>query len=175
MGLAQGTMEKSRGEPLLTAALTLALTAVPAVQGALQKEISANYAAISQAFVKRDETKIESFFARDYKIVQPNGQGLAHDHVLQAMRWQMKAMQHPHWDRKVRSVTLTGGQAVAIVDGDFSGTIVAPDGRSHVVRQVSTSKDVWIKTPKGYRLRQSQVLKSSATMDGHPMTATPKP
>lgn len=155
----------------LLLAISVAGVAVADGNAVVQRQLNANYAAISKAFQRHDASKIEALLANDYLVVQANGQSLPRDHALQALRWQMKAMQGANWSRKVRSVMVSGKKAIAIVDGDFSGTMVAPDGKRHRMRLVSTSKDTWVRSRNGYLLSRSNVQKSVATMDGRRMSS----
>lgn len=139
---------------------------------AVKKQLQANYNAISQAVKNNKVDKLGSMLTDDYTAVQKNGQSLTKQQVMTEFKGLASQLRNTKWVRTVKSVALSGNQAVAIVDGNFSGQITDPrDNKTHSLSQVATSKDTWIKKGGKYLLQKSEVQKNTMTMDGKAMTA----
>ena len=78
-------------------------------------------------------------------------------------------MSDSKWDRTISKLTVSGKQAVAIVNGNFLGHMSGQDSKPHEFRLVATTQDTWIKTAKGYKLQKSVVQKNTIMFDGKEM------
>ena len=154
----------------LVSALLLAAAIVAAdSQKAVKKELDAHYKAITKAFQTKTIDSIGDLLTDDYTAIQPNGQTSTKAEVLQDFKNQAAAMHDLKWKRVIRSLTVNGDQAVALVDGDFKGHLQMQDQKMHEMRFKATTLDTWTKTAAGYRLQKSEVKDVSMTMDGKPM------
>lgn len=140
-------------------------------QRAVKKELDGHYRAVTKAFQTKNIDSIAGLLTDDYTAVQPNGQVSTKAQVLQDFRNQAAAMHDLKWRRVIRSLTLNGDQAIALVDGDFKGHLAMGGTKMHEMEFKATTLDTWTKTPAGYRLQKSEVKSAVATMDGKPMPA----
>jgi ketosteroid isomerase-like protein len=132
----------------------------------VRKALDANYKTVSAALKGNKIDKVAALLTDDYIVVEKGGQQMNKSQVITQFRGLAGQLQNTKWQRTIKSVTLNGNQAIAIVDGKFSGDVKAQDGKVHSLTQNATTKDTWIKTAKGYRLQRSEVQKNSMAMDG---------
>ena len=154
--------------PVLVLAIACA-SAQAASNDSVKKQLTANYAAFSKAFQTKNMSTVAGLMTDDYVVVQPGGKTSNKTEILQDFNQQAGMINGAKWDRKITKLTVSGKQAVAIVDGNFSGNMAGQDGKPHVFRLIATTQDTWTKTPSGYRLQKSVVQKNKVTIDGKEM------
>jgi len=153
----------------LVAVAALFTTALADNTAAVKKQLTANYSAIAVALKGNKIDKLGEMLTDDYVVVLNTGQKQTKSQVIAQFKGLASHLHNTKWVRTIQAVTLSGNQAVATVSGSFSGDLSGQDGTPHKLTQNTTSKDIWVKTPKGYRLYKSEVQKNSMTMDGQPL------
>jgi len=154
---------------LLVGALALATACFADKTDAVRKQLVANYKLVSKGFENNNLDKVANLMTDDYVEVM-NGRSANKKEIIAQVKRLAGQMHNSKWTRSIRTLTLSGNTAVAIVDGKFSAQMSDPHGGSHVFDQNAVTKDTWIKTPKGYRLKRSDVTSMKMTMDGKPFT-----
>ncbi len=152
----------------------LLVTLFAAAQGgpndALKKQLAANYKAFGTAFQTKNIESAASLMTDDYTVVQPNGQVATKPQIVATFKQEAAMMSDVKWTRTITNLTTKGKQAIAIVDGNFTGHLAGQDGKPHDFKLVATTQDTWTKTAKGYMLQKSVVQKNVVTIDGKVMT-----
>jgi len=154
---------------LILLAATCASVSLADNAQAVRKTLNGNYKAISAAFVKRDAKTISDLMTDDYTATPLNGPTLTKAQIMQDMQRQMSSITNASWIRTITSLKLTGKNAIAVVKGNFQGTITGPDSKPHQFKLDALTTDTWLKTAKGYRLQKSVVSKNDVTVDGKKM------
>ena len=152
------------------ALVTLVAAAQAGPNDALKKQLAANYKAFGTAFQTKSIDSVANLMTDDYKVVQPNGKVATKPEIVATFKQEASMMSDVKWVRTITNLTTKGNQAIAIVDGNFTGHIAGQDGKPHDFKLVATTQDTWTKTPKGYKLQKSVVQKNVVTFDGRVMT-----
>lgn len=158
----------TRNALLATAIGSVAIvTFQPAVaqpKSKIQPVIQTSYNQINAAFIRKDIKGATAYFTPDYVSINPKGE----KQTLEEFR--------THYDNLFNrfSIKLTSNKATIkniIVNAD--GVDVAIEQRTEgtiaginkiVINQ--TSSDLWMKTPQGWRLKQSKILTNKTTFNG---------
>ncbi len=130
----------------------------------IQPVIQTNYNKINAAFVRKDIKGATAYFTPDYVNINSKGEK------------QTLAEFRTHYDNLFSrfSINLTSNQAT------IKGIIVKPEGIDVSIEQRTegtiaginkivinqTSSDLWMKTPQGWRLKQSKILTNQTTFNG---------
>lgn len=151
-----------------TALLSLAIVKIYPVQAennaTIQPAIQANYNKINAAFIRKDIKAATALFTPDYVSISPEGEK------------QTLAEFREHYDNlfnrfniKLTSTTAT----IKNIDVNASGIDVAIEQKtegtiagSNKIAIDRTSRDSWLKTAQGWRLKQTKILTSQTTFNG---------
>jgi ketosteroid isomerase-like protein len=152
------------------ALVTLVAAAQAGPNDAVKKQLTANYKAFSTAFQTKNIDSVAGLMTDDYTVVQPGGQIAKKAQIVATFKQEAAMMSDTKWVRTITNLTTKGNQAIAIVDGNFTGHLAGQDGKAHDFKLVATTQDTWTKTPKGYKLQKSVVQKNVVTIDGKVMT-----
>lgn len=149
----------------VAAALSIAVPSVSvmaASPSSTKKEIQNNYNRIASAIIRKDVKSATSYFTNDYVGIDNKGNRRTAEEMRQyyssIMPAQVKvvknqiAIQDFSADSSVAQVSI-----VQRADLTF--------GTSKIVSQ-NTYRDLWVKTPQGWRLKQSENTASSTTLNG---------
>jgi ketosteroid isomerase-like protein len=130
----------------------------------IQPTIQTNYDRINAAFVRKDIQGATALFTPDYVSISPKGEK------------QTLAEFREHYNNLFTrfNIKLTSNKAtIKTIDSSGSGIDVAIEQKTEgtvagfnkiVINQ--TSRDSWMKTPQGWRLKQSKILTSQTTFNG---------
>jgi ketosteroid isomerase-like protein len=138
--------------------------AVAQTKSKIQPVIQTSYNQINAAFIRKDIKGATAYFTPDYVSINPKGE----KQTLEEFR--------THYDNLFNrfNIKLTSNKATIkniIVNAD--GIDVAIEQRTEgtiaginkiVINQ--TSSDLWMKTPQGWRLKQSKILTNQTTFNG---------
>ncbi len=147
-----------------TAAIISLQPAVAQTKLKIQPLIQTNYNQINAAFVRKDIKGATAYFTPDYVSINSKGE----KQTLEEFR--------THYDNLFNrfSIKLTSNKAT------IKNIIVKPEGIDVAIEQRTegtiaginkiiidqTSSDIWMKTPQGWRLKQSKILTSKTTFNG---------
>jgi hypothetical protein len=165
---------------LILAGIALFFVPVAALQAqannpALKKTLETRYSQFSRGFQTKNIKPIAALFAPDFMLKQVNGQKVHLVQLLSSVQRQIAVAHSIEWSRKIKGLTTAGNQAVATVDGRFAGKVNGSDGKDHQLILLLAAKDTWVKTSGGWKLKSTEMLKSSLTRDGKPVPAPGNP
>ena len=158
----------TKGSLISTALISMAIvTSAPAqadINSKVQPIIQTNYDRINAAFIRKDIKGATALFTQDYVIINPEGEKQTltefREHYNNLFtRFNIKLTSNKATIKTI--YTNTGGIDVAI-EQKTEGTIA---GFNKIVID-QTSRDLWLKTPQGLRLKQSKVLTNQTTFNG---------
>jgi ketosteroid isomerase-like protein len=154
--------------PVLTvAALTAAIPALTAsaLQSSPKAEIQSTYNKIAKAFERKDLNVATSYFTADYVSIDDKGESKSAEQIRQQYGPLLRMVKVTRSRISIQTFSAQGTQASALVK-QRSDLLY---GKSKLVRE-DTFRDTWIKTAEGWRIKQSQTLSVSTTMDGRPVS-----
>jgi ketosteroid isomerase-like protein len=134
------------------------------INSKIQPVIQTNYDRINAAFVRKDIKAATALFTTDYVSISPEGEK------------QTLSEFQEHYDNLFNrfNIKLTSNQTtIKNIDVKPSGVDVAIEQKTEgtvagfnkiVINQ--TSRNLWLKTPQGWRLKQSKILTSQTTFNG---------
>ena len=149
---------------LISVAVVTIQSAFAEVNPQIQPVIQTNYNQINAAFVRKDIKGATALFTPDYVSINPEGEK------------QTLAEFREHYNNLFTrfNIKLTSNKAtIKNIDVNASGIDVAIEQKTEgtvagsnkiIINQ--TSKDSWLKTPQGWRLKQSKILTSQTTFNG---------
>jgi ketosteroid isomerase-like protein len=133
-------------------------------QSKIQPVIQTNYNSINAAFIRKDIKGATAYFTPDYVNISPKGEK------------QTLAEFRTHYDNLFNrfNIKLTSNKAT------IKNIAVNPDGIDVAIEQRTegtiagfnkivinqTSSDRWLKTPQGWRLKQSKIITNQTTFNG---------
>jgi Domain of unknown function (DUF4440) len=158
----------SRNSLVSAISLAIAIVVIAPAQAdnnaKIQPTIQTNYDRINAAFVRKDIQGATALFTPDYVSISPKGEK------------QNLAEFREHYNNLFTrfNIKLTSNKAtIKTIDTNASGIDVAIEQKTEgtvagfnkiVINQ--TSRDSWLKTPQGWRLKQSKILTSQTTFNG---------
>jgi ketosteroid isomerase-like protein len=133
-----------------------------AKDAAVRKAISAEYAKFSRAAKKKDVKTALSIGTADLVVVQPDGQTMNRQQIEAMLSLQMNMVkQIRRVDIAIASLSVRGKQAVALVSMTLSGVVEDSEGKQREVISQNMSRDTWVKTDKGWRMKRSESVNSA--------------
>jgi hypothetical protein len=158
----------TKSSATLTALISVAILAVTPAQADInsnvQPIIQTNYDRINAAFIRKDIKGATALFTTDYITINPEGG----QQTLTEFR--------EHYNNLFTrfNIQLTSNKAtIKTIDSNADGLDVAIEQKTEgtiagfnkiVINQ--TSRDSWLKTPQGWRLKRSKILTSQTTFNG---------
>ncbi len=165
--------------PKLLALLLLLFLSSPGRTGTVAQvrhQLEAQYAAISRAYRQKDVEGITRLMARDYLWKRAGMPALDRYEAEDTIRdWLDRLQTIKGLASRLQGVTVSGRTAIAIHTSTLLGTVKDQAGKSHSLVSTQTSRDTWIRTPEGWRIRRAVTLSSQALVDGHPVQPAPLP
>jgi SnoaL-like domain len=149
---------------LLSVAIATILPAHADSNSRFQPIIQTNYNQINAAFIRKDIKGATALFTPDYVSINPEGekQTLAEfrDHYNNLFtRFNIKLTSNK---ATIKNIDIKGSGLDVAIEQKTEGTIA---GFNKIVIN-QTSRDSWLKTPQGWRLKQSKILTSQTTFNG---------
>ena len=161
----------------LLAATTAVLSAAYAGDS-VTKELKANYAAMTSAFLKKDINPIAAFLSTDFYVEDKSGKKIPRATILVDYQNQMKMLKDVSWGRKITNVAVSGSTYLVTVEGTVEGTFTPRPRKDqkplaplkpHKLHLVATAKDSWTKSGGKWLLHKTVILSRSAMVDGKPV------
>lgn len=133
---------------------------------AARKGIEAQYAAYQRAVRRHDVIGAMATMASDVSTVYPNGRTLDRQHMGTELEQTLRSLRSiKEWTIKIAHLNARQTTAEATVGERMVSTYVDGSGLHHQTL-VDFYVDTWIKTNKGWRLRNTRVLRGEVTVDG---------
>jgi hypothetical protein len=180
-------MKQRRGRrPLVNAValIALALAGTPpaarADDRAVRRELEAIYAKYVRAAKQKEKAPVKQFIQRytvaDFQQKMPGGRTLNRAEVTAMLtEGPGAAAQIVDEQLNIRRLTVKGNEAIVTYADRSTAVAADPQGNSHKIVATSTSRDTWVKTPAGWKMRLSEVLEAKTLMDGKPVDDKPVP
>jgi ketosteroid isomerase-like protein len=154
------------------------LLAVVAVRIALAdkraaREIRAQYARTVQYSKQKNVEGLLRQMAPDFLYKAKNGNVMNKQMVEQAMRAQYALIQSV--DKRtttIKKMEIKGNTARVITQEELAVTMVDAQGKPHKVVSKATTRDTWVKTPQGWKVKMTEILDEQTTIDGKPQPAS---
>jgi len=154
------------------------LLAVVAVRIALAdkraaREIRAQYARTVQYSKQKNVEGLLRQMAPDFLYKAKNGNVMNKQMVEQAMRAQYALIQSV--DKRtttIKKMEIKGNTARVITQEELAVTMVDAQGKPHKVVSKATTRDTWVKTPQGWKVKMTEILDEQTTIDGIPQPAS---
>jgi len=134
------------------------------INAKVQPAIQTNYNQINAAFIRQDIKGATALFTPDYILINPEGekQTLAEfrEHYGNLFtRFNVKLISNK---ATIKNIDVNASGIDVAIEQKTEGTIA---GFNKIVIN-QTSRDLWLKTPQGWRLKQSKILTSQITFNG---------
>jgi len=134
------------------------------INAKVQPVIQTNYNQINAAFIRQDIKGATALFTPDYILINPEGekQTLAEfrEHYGNLFtRFNVKLISNK---ATIKNIDVNASGIDVAIEQKTEGTIA---GFNKIVIN-QTSRDLWLKTPQGWRLKQSKILTSQITFNG---------
>ena len=146
------------------------LAAVACASGGVRQELEHAYALNRKAFLDRDVDAVMALRTPDYYTVGPDGQVRDREAMRQYTIGFLNGV--VKWiDTRfdIDSLQIVNGDAVAIVRQYADRMGLRPDGQVHHIQTWVTQREIWRKTPQGWKLRVvDQVHDQRRLVDGKP-------
>jgi hypothetical protein len=152
-------------------AVLLLSCAVMAQDNALRKDFEALYAKRDKAFKAKDADFMNSLLAEDYTEKDDAGKIKNRAQAVEETNGMVAAMKEvSSLATKVESVKQGKDENEAIVEISDAGrvTMTGSDGQLHLIEAKGKSRDTWVRTGGGWKLKYHEVVESSGTVDGKP-------
>jgi hypothetical protein len=138
-----------------------AVPAAPAKDAAVRTALQARYDMLARAFRKKDSRALMAGLTGDF-TEKRDGQ------TLSRKQWEAEIAQILAGTRsvsrmafKIDRLTVKGASAVAVAKLSLARSVTTPEGpRSQSLTR--TSRDTWVKTSAGWRLKRMEVLSSKS-------------
>ncbi len=157
-----------RFRPLLPAAVAcICMAAMPALANDKQ-DIEALYTKLAKAVMAKDIKGITSTGTADMTYTE-QGRTITAQQATAQMSAQFAAIKTaPKVKMTVLSCDVKGKEAKVGAKHYTELSVPGQDGKAHVITVTSKSKDLLVKTPKGWLMKTVVVESSQYTMDGKP-------
>jgi ketosteroid isomerase-like protein len=139
-------------------------------------EITALYQKLSSSMKAKDAKGIIALVTPDFKEVRVNKQELKGKQAEDALRKRYSSMKSVSVATvKPDSITVTGNKALIWTSYSLSAEIVdtagtmGTKGQKHIMADNGKTRDHLVKTAKGWRFQQIDMLKQAPTLDGRSM------
>ena len=146
------------------------LSHVPSVAAGerqMRTEIEALYARRDQAFTAKDNSFEKSLWTDDYTSKNKEGkistrkEAEAESDAAAAMIKEVQKI-----ETKVEEVKEGANGEVTVMISAAGSIVLTLEGQEHKVEGESKSRDIWVKTSPGWKIKSHEVLESSRTVDG---------
>lgn len=138
----------------------------------VRKELESSYAKLTKAFKSKDVKTIFAMGTNDFSYVAKNKTKMDRKSAEAMITGQMKMIQEVQTvSNVIKKLTVKGDTAIAIVTGTVKGKMINPgqQGKTLALVSIGDTKDTWIKTSKGWKLKSVEVLSDKTTLDGKPV------
>ncbi len=158
----------TRSSLISTALLAVAIVTIAPVnaddRAKVQPVIQTNYNQINAAFVRKDIKGATALFTPDYVSINPEGEKQTlsefREHYNNLFtRFNIKLTANK---ATIKTIDVSANSLDVAIEQKTEGTIA---GFNKLVID-QTSRDSWLKTPQGWRLKQSKILTSQTTFNG---------
>jgi ketosteroid isomerase-like protein len=149
---------------LMSVAIVTILPAYAENSSKIQPTIQTNYDRINAAFMRKDIKGATALFTPDYVSISPEGEKQTlsefrnhYDNLFNRFNIKLTSNQ-----TTIKNIALNSNGADVAIEQKTEGTIA---GFNKIVIN-QTSRNLWLKTPQGWRLKESKILTNETTFNG---------
>jgi ketosteroid isomerase-like protein len=133
-----------------------------------RKEIDALYNKVASAMMAKDLNGILATGTKDFSYTE-DGKTMTGEQISAQMKQQFQMVKGPiKCKMTVLSCKITGKTATVLSSETSEMQIDEQDGKPHKYTSVGKSKDICVKTDKGWLMKSVTVVSSTMTRDGKP-------
>lgn len=133
----------------------------------VRKAIEAQYAVYRKAIRARDFRTAMSTMTDDVTVLYPNGRTFNRKQTEESLRQTLRDLRSvKEWTMKIAHLNVRKTTAVATVGERMVTTFEDYRGTIHNQTLVDFYQDTWIKTTRGWRLRNTRIMRGEVTVDG---------
>lgn len=149
---------------LLSVAITTIQPAIAVTKATVQPLIQNNYNSINAAFLRKDINLATSYFTPDYISINPKGehQNLAEFRTYYNNLFNRFKIELTSNKATIKNIAIAPNIVEVAIEQRTEGTVAKFN--KIVINQ--TSQDRWLKTPQGWRLKQSKIITNKTTFNG---------
>jgi ketosteroid isomerase-like protein len=121
----------------------------------VRQQLERQYEVNRQAFLKEDLDAIMALRTNDFHAVTPDNQTRDRAwmrHYTEGLLNGIKRWNHLTFE--IDSLEIVGDEARAIVRQHLDRMALRPDGKVHHVETWATQREIWLRTPAGWKLRR---------------------
>lgn len=128
--------------------------------------LESSYAASRKAFRAKDVAGVMASATPDYTVEYPS-RSSSRWQVEQDLRKDLKSTKSiKSWSTTIGAINVTGNTFTAEITERKNWVLVDGSGKPHTSDVVDTMRDVWVKTPTGWRNRKTIMLGATVKVDG---------
>jgi ketosteroid isomerase-like protein len=138
-----------------------------------QSDVRAAYTKFGNAMKARDAKAVLSLATPDFKEVRVNGKTVQGKEAEQQLKDQLASTTRvDDATIKLDSITVTQNRAVVWTSYSYRAEVVDKDGKmgpkgaKHIYADSGKTRDILVKSPKGWVFSERKTLKWNPTMDG---------
>jgi ketosteroid isomerase-like protein len=125
------------------------------------------YKDYANALKNKDAKAIIAFETDDFSMKDSSGKTMKRDEanaILQQALAVFKTISNV--DEQITDLKMENGTATLMVSEKMVGTIVDPQGKEHMLDGITKSRDIWVKDANKWKIKYSEVLEDTSTLDG---------
>ena len=158
--------------PILTALTVCASIAQASPATDARRAIQSAYTSMDAAIRHRDAAAAAAYYAPGYVSIDPKGHRATAQQEQQSAAGIFAGTRGPIAAKTaIQAFTLSGPNAATVTAREhMAATLVNPQTKQTAkVVFDATSRDLWIKTGRGWRQKQTQALATAMTVNGRPV------
>lgn len=139
----------------------------------VRKTLAADYAKEDAAAEHKDAKALFADCAPNCVMVEKDGRSVSLADDMAQVQQLFRVAGKIGSKETLTKVTLSGGQAVALVTANLQFRLRGGDGKLHTLTDHQTTKDTWLKVKGTWMRVKSVVLTDKPLMDGKPAPGAP--
>ena len=133
---------------------------------AARRMLETAYAASRKAFRAKDVAGVMASATKDYTVEYPSHSS-SRWQIERELRNDLKATKSvTSWTATIGAIKVTGDSFTADITERKNTVMLDSKGKPHTSDVMDTLRDVWVKTPLGWRNRRTMVLGATVKIDG---------
>lgn len=135
-------------------------------EDAARRMLEAAYANSRKAFRARNASSVMALALPEYVVEYPSST-MRRWQVERELKLELKTTRSVgKWTSRIDSIVVTKDTITALVSESKESTLLDPRGKPHSSVVEDTIKDIWVRTPAGWRNKKSIVLNARVRVDG---------
>lgn len=145
----------------------LLLTSTSGADKRAERQIRAEYAKTVQYSKQKNVDGLLRQMMPDFLYKTAKGQVMNRQMVEMAMREQFRLMQSiQKRTTTIKKMEIKGDTARVTTEEELAFTFVDAQGKPHKAYSKATTRDTWVKTPQGWKVKMTESLSETTYVDG---------